>query len=271
MAESDAEPATGWLAALCVAASQRYRPAGRFARHFARGKLHRDAVFGTLLQRGLIADGTRIVDLGCGQGLLAAWLFAARAAWDRHDWPAAWPTPPRVTSFYGIDRSRADIARAHAALGKAARFTCGDLRDATPLLVCDVVVLLDVLHYLDAAAQDAVLGRVRDALAPDGLLILRVGDAASQLRSRLANLVDLTVCALRGNPLPRLHRRPLLAWHVKLSELGFVVDVVPMLGARLEGPQRMPYSSRHPSRFANVLLAARLKAATTVGQQAALR
>ena len=224
-----------------------------------------------LLQRGLIADGMRVVDLGCGQGLLAAWLFAARAAWDRRDWPAAWPSPPRLVSFHGIDRSRADIARAHAALGNAASFTCGDLRDATPLLVCDIVVMLDVLHYLEPAVQDAVLGRVRDALVPEGLLILRVGDAASPLRSRLANLVDLTVCALRGNPLPRLYRRPLLAWHVKLNDLGFVVEVVPMPGASLEDPKHVSHASRHPSRFANVLLAARLRAAPSARLQAALR
>lgn len=259
MTERDARAVNIWLATLCADASQRYRTAGHFARHFARGKLDGDAVFGTLLQRGLIADGARIVDLGCGQGLLAAWLFAALAAWDRHDWPAGWPTPSRPASFYGIDRSRADIARAHAAFGDAARFSCSDLRDATPLPACDVVVLLDVLHYLDPAAQDAVLGRVRDALALDGVLILRVGDAALRRRSQLANLVDLTVCALRGNPLPRLYRRPLPDWQAKLGDLGFMVEIVPLPGAGVEGAKRVSCSSQRSSRFANVLLAARLR------------
>jgi SAM-dependent methyltransferase len=71
-----AEPA---LASLIDAASAPYRAAGRFAWHFARGKLRGDPVFAALLAQGLLAGRARVLDLGCGQGLLAAWLLAARA------------------------------------------------------------------------------------------------------------------------------------------------------------------------------------------------
>ena len=45
------------------------------------------------------------------------------------------------------------------------------------LPACDLVVILDVLHYVDPAAQAGVLRRVLDALAPGGRLLLRIGDA----------------------------------------------------------------------------------------------
>ena len=71
-------------------ASAPYRAAGKFAYHFARGKLGGDPMFLALLQRGLIPDRSRILDLGCGQGLLAAWLLAARQLYDAGEWPAEW-------------------------------------------------------------------------------------------------------------------------------------------------------------------------------------
>ena len=55
-----------------------YRASGRFAYHFARGKLGGDPVFAGLLLHGLIPHQVRILDIGCGQGLLASWLHAAR-------------------------------------------------------------------------------------------------------------------------------------------------------------------------------------------------
>jgi SAM-dependent methyltransferase len=84
----DAAPAFDWPA-LHRAACAPYRTAGRFAWHFARGKLGRDPVFRHLAARGLllhraravVAAGDeeppiRVLDLGCGQGLLASLLAA---------------------------------------------------------------------------------------------------------------------------------------------------------------------------------------------------
>lgn len=68
--------------------SQRYRSAGRFAYYFARGKLGGDPMFLGLLKRGLIPDQARILDLGCGQGLLAAWLLATRQSYAAGNRPA---------------------------------------------------------------------------------------------------------------------------------------------------------------------------------------
>ena len=53
------------------AASDPYRRTGMFGWQFARGKLARDPVFRAVLQRGLIRPRAQVLDIGCGQGLLA--------------------------------------------------------------------------------------------------------------------------------------------------------------------------------------------------------
>ena len=59
----------------------------------------------------------------------------------------------------------------------------GDIRDAD-FPPADAVVLVDVLHYLDYTAQERVLRRVRAALLPHGLLLLRIADATGGAGSR---------------------------------------------------------------------------------------
>lgn len=223
-------------------ASRIYRGAGRFAYHFARGKLGGDPMFRAMLERGLIPDRARILDLGCGQGLLAAWLLAARQAWEAGEWPASWPTPGRLAELRGVDLLVSDIRRAQAALNAPVQFEEGDMC-AVEFGQADAVVIMDVLHYVDFAAQDDVLRRVRDALPPQGLLLTRVGDASAGFCFRLSNWVDRTVAFFRGNRLPPLHCRPLSVWIQTLDALGFKVEAVSMNG-------RLP--------FANVMLIARL-------------
>ena len=171
--------------ALIDAASLPYRAAGRFAWHFASAKLRHDPFFGHLLAHGLIPDDARILDLGSGQGLLAAWLIGAHARHRNNAWPERWPAPPVPRSIHGIELTERDVARARIAMrGHATqiRFECGDIRE-TPYPHSDVIVACDVLHYVDAAAQEAILRRVRASLAPDGVLLLRVSDAADGFRA----------------------------------------------------------------------------------------
>ena len=229
-------------------ASRLYRGAGRFAYHFARGKLLSDPMFRAMLERGLIPERARILDLGCGQGLLAAWLLTARARYEAGDWPAAWPEPARPGDIRGVDMLGDDIRRARTALGQAARYETGDMRDVD-FGHADLVVIMDVLHYVDFAAQDDVLRRVRDALPPGGLLLTRIGDAGGGLGFRLSNWVDRTVAFFRGNRLPPTHCRPLPDWVRALGALGFSVEAVAMNGG-------LP--------FANVMLIARRGAPSAV-------
>lgn len=232
-------PSNAWLA-LRDAASSPYRSAGRFAWHFARGKLGMDPVFRHLLSRGLIRSNARVLDIGCGQGLLASLLRSADEAAARGQWPADWAAAPRHARVTGIELMPRDVERAQRALGDTAAFVCGDMRH-TPFPPSDVVVILDVLHYIDIAEQNQVLERVRGALGSGGRLLLRVGDASARRGFRASQWVDAIVTFIRGHRVTPVYGRPLAAWIVKLEGLGFRVEAVPM-------SQGTP--------FANVLLVA---------------
>jgi SAM-dependent methyltransferase len=135
-----------------------------------------------------------------------------------------------------------DVARARAALGDAqdARFVCGDMR-SVDFPACDAVVILDVLHYVTHAEQDAVLRRVHDALVPGGRLLLRVGDAGARRGFAISQWVDRVVTRVRGHSVPPVYGRPLDGWIAQLRALGMRVEPRPM-------------SAGTP--FANVLLVA---------------
>lgn len=226
-------------------ATRPYRSGGRFAWHFTRGKLDGDPAFTALLARGLIAEGDRVLDLGCGRALLANWLDAACALHAAGDWPADLPAPPRIAAYRGIELRPRDVERARDAMPAHASIEQGDVR-SVEFGSADRVLILDVLHYIDVAAQNDVLSRVRDTLSPAGVLLLRVGDADGGLPFRIGNWVDQCVLFARGQRRATLHCRPLPAWIDALETLGFAVDALPM-------------SAGTP--FANVLLVARLGAA----------
>jgi SAM-dependent methyltransferase len=235
-----------FVAALVERAAVPYRPSGRFAWHFARGKLGHDPVFAGLLQHGLIPDQARILDIGCGQGLLASWLMSARAMYqEKAGWPEVWPAAPALRSIHGIELMARDVERAHQALGStAATFTVGDMCTADFGGV-DAVVILDVLHYVSFDAQNDILRRVRDALAPDGILILRIGDAAGGLPFTFSVWVDHVVTFIRGHRNSRFYCRSVADWDKALRALGFAVETLPM---------------NEGTPFSNILLVARLGA-----------
>ena len=235
--------------ALARDAADAYPRQERFARHFAYGKLTGDPAFAHLLRERLVPDGARVLDIGCGQGLLCSLLLAAHARRSGGSWDGGWPEPPSMARYVGIDLVESDVANARSMAAHwqgngeepAHNFIAGDMRD-TEFPHVDVAVILDVLHYVSYESQVAVLERVRAALAPRGTLLVRVGDEAPTLRFRYTVFIDRVVMAARGHKLPRLWCRPVVAWREELARLGFKVEAVPM-------------SAGTP--FANVLLVAR--------------
>jgi len=215
--------------ALATEAASLYPARDKFARHFASGKLKGDPAFAYLLRTGLIPRHARVLDLGSGQGVLAALLAAARTRHQRGEWPADWPAPPDPARFTGIELMPRDVERATRACGTvgSVQFLQGDIRTAD-FGTADAVVILDVLHYVDYDAQAGVLRRVRDALAGGGVLLLRVADANGSLRFRYTLFVDRIVAGLRGGGWPRLHARPVAQWRALLEELGFRVQAQAM-------------------------------------------
>jgi SAM-dependent methyltransferase len=227
--------------ALIDAATAPYRSADGWRYHHAHHKLNADPAFAAILRLGLLSEHRRILDLGCGQGLLAAWLLAARARYARGNWPASWPEPPAPLWIRGIELDPKDVAGAQSALTDRAEIIRGDIRD-TSFGNADALVILDVLHYIADSAHAPLLKRARAALSSEGLLLLRVGDAEGGFRFRLSGVVDRAVLVLRGRGYAQIYCRALADWQRLLDESHFHTEAVPM-------------SAGTP--FANVLLIAR--------------
>jgi SAM-dependent methyltransferase len=256
---SHSNPDQAWRQ-LLNAATRRYKAGGQFAYHFARGKLGRDPVFRYLVTQGLLNPQSaitgattspdvavvRLLDIGSGQSLLASLTHEMRAMQDAGRWPAEWAAPPSTVRYTGIELMPKDVARARAALTAAPTLAVaptlinGNMCEV-PLPPSDIVVILDVLHYVDIAAQDAVLQRVHDCLQPGGRLLLRIGDQSNPRGFAASQWVDRTVTFIRGHRAPPTWGRPLAAWLERLTAIGFDVRAVP----KSEGTP-----------FANVLLVA---------------
>ena len=208
-------------------ATMPYRKGGLFTYHFARGKLSRDPVFAFLLQQGLIGENAEVVDIGCGQGLVASLLTAATGV---ASWPPGWPAVRQMKSYFGVDLMQADITRATKALGHLSprvRFVQGDMCECT-FPECDAVVILDVLHYVPIDAQNAVIDRVIAALRANGRLLLRIGDTRGGLGFAVSQWVDRVATRIRGHRVTPTFCRPLSDWILLLQGKGLNVQAIPM-------------------------------------------
>jgi SAM-dependent methyltransferase len=211
-------------------AARPYRSSGRYAWHFARGKLRHDPLFRHLAQEMLPLESGKVLDLGCGRGLLFAWLWAAGEA-----------SLHVGVELHGVEL-RADLVDvARRALGARARIDCGDIRDVE-IPNASVIVLADVLQYLSTVDQDRVLEKCARALQPDGVLLLREADAQAGLRFHVTEWTERLVAAGRGTLWRKLQYRGAREWHDALSQLGLAVTAAP---------------SYEGTPFANVLYAAR--------------
>lgn len=207
-------------AALIEEAAHRYLEAGVWAWEFARAKLRRDPIYLELLRGGELPRRGRLVDLGCGRGIALALLASAAGP----EPPAGWPAMPTGLELIGIERSPKRAAAARAALGTEAEIRAGDLAQAeTEIPSCDAALLLDVLHYLDPAAQESLIERTARALAPGGVLLLREADAARGLRSTLTRAQERLSALARGRWRQRFHYRSAAEWERLLGDHGLQV------------------------------------------------
>ncbi len=122
-----------------------------------------------------------------------------------------------------------------------AEFVAGDMREVA-FGIADGVVMLDVLHYLEYADQCVILQRTHEALRGNGILLLRVANAARGVRFALGKSVDQMVLLVSGRGPKAPYCRSLAEWRDLLSSAGFESETVPM-------------SSGTP--FANVLIIAK--------------
>jgi len=149
-------------------------------RGFVRWKLRLDRIFGLLAEEDL-GSGT-VVDLGCGYGMALS--FAACDDGSRR--------------FMGCDLDAHRIAVAREVLSPLnADLKVEDVRHFE-LPPSGLILILDVLQYLPAPEQLALLERCCAALAPQGKLIFRVHDRERGLLSRLTLAFDQHLFKLTG-------------------------------------------------------------------------
>jgi len=229
---------------LLQAACQAYRATGHFNYHWARGKLGGDPLFGALLEQELLVGRHRILDLGCGRGLLAAWFLAAENLTATSDWKPGFAVPADLI-FEGVDLQGAACAAGNLALqtqyGARVQLHAQDMCTAD-LQGFDTITIFDALHYLPHEQQERLLDRLGAALPPGGLLLLRVGNAEGGWRFRFSQWVDQVVALAQGLRAHSLTCRGPLQWCRALQDRGFAVETQPM---------------HDGTPFANVLLSAR--------------
>lgn len=212
--------------ALIEKTSHRYIAAGLMHTEFVRGKLRHDPLYFWLLRSGLLPSRGRLLDLGCGRGILLSLLVTAGEQAARGDYPKTWAPPPRP-ELHAIE-GRPHVAQvARQALAGSAVVESADLRSA-PLPAASGVLLFDVLHYLAPGDQEDLLRRIAVALEPGGILLVREADAGAGWRFRAVRLSERLSALLRGlfrrGPWPqRFHYRSARAWDHLLSLLGFDV------------------------------------------------
>ena len=138
-----------------------YRYQGKFIEQFVFWKMKTDPVFPAL--DVVVPRQAHVLDLGCGYGIAAHWLACF--------------TDTRT--FFGVDYDEDKIraAQCSAPQHPRIRFEAGDILTCE-YPACDVVLLLDVLHYWQPEKQQAILNRARLALRTGGRLILRDGARA---------------------------------------------------------------------------------------------
>ena len=171
-------PCTPLSAAQARAIAEAFRPAhagaSRRDYYYTRSKLGSDPLYDGVLQH-LPGDGQPVLDLGCGLGLFAHVLRQRGGC----------------QPYLGVDVDAGKIARAQrAAIGlPAVRFDCLDVQAPLPAQAGHVL-LLDVLQYLDAGPQQALLREASMRVAPGGRLLLRTPLATGDGRDRTTRVAD---------------------------------------------------------------------------------
>lgn len=184
---------------------------GRWLAAYAKHKVRMDHLYRSALP--LIPPGVKILDLGCGLGLLGMLLEARGQGNETHG--IEWDLPKA--------RFAGRMAEGNASI----RVVCGDMF-TEPWPECPVVAVLDVLHYLPPERQRALLFRIGAHLPEGGRLLVRVMDARAGGMAALTRLCEQLAVALGWNRAPRVHWRALTEVHNDMQDAGF--EILPTSG-----------------------------------------
>jgi 2-polyprenyl-6-hydroxyphenyl methylase/3-demethylubiquinone-9 3-methyltransferase len=187
---------------------ERYRGQPRGDRFYVDLKLRTDPVVARLGALGALG---RVIDAGAGRGQMGLFLWELG----------------QVSELSGFDPDPRKVELASRAAGEDGRYEVAALAEYAPgAQAADSVLLLDVLHYLPPAEQDAALSRLRAWLKPGGRLLLRDIGGRSRLRSALTRCAERLATATGYNRASRpLDFRSLSEVVTRLEALGFVCEV----------------------------------------------
>ncbi|EDZ98405.1 Methyltransferase type 11 [Burkholderia sp. H160] len=102
-----------------------------------------------------LKPSARVLDVGCGAGVLATWLSSAS-----------------ISSYFGVDLSEVAIEQARQLNIRGAEFAVADAATFEPSQVFDVIVFNEMLYYLENPEEH--VRRFARSLAPGGLLIVSI-------------------------------------------------------------------------------------------------
>ena len=184
-------------------------------------------MYWAILYAQVLPQEGRLLDIGCGRGILLTLLDIARNLGDSTLAPPGWQPPGAHLELAGIELQASMAAVASQALGNAANIEVTSAT-AKPLPPARAMLLLDVLHYLTAAEQEILVARIADALEPGGILLVREADAALGTRFLLTRAAERFCALARGHWRQGFHFRSADAWQRLLEAAGLTVTERPM-------------------------------------------
>ena len=166
----------------------------------------------------LLPDKGRILDLGCGFGLFAAYFGQTH--------------PAREIVGVDLNPRRVSLAKAVAAgLGLAQhQFFVADVRALDLSDSFAGCYVLDVMHHVPADTQRPILQRIYDLLIPGGVLVMKDITTAAPFGLLFTTVLDRLMVGF-SEPLAYRHHHD---WAELLISIGFTVQV-----ARV--PDLLPY------------------------------
>lgn len=158
----------------------------------------------------LLPEEGEILDLGCGFGLFAAYFAQTQ--------------PGRRITGLDFDERRVKMAtRVFETLGLAGHeFRTGDARALDLEGRFDGIYVLDVMHHVPFEMQVPLLERLRDLLAPGGVLVVKDITTEPAFALEFTRLLDRLMVGL-DEPLAYRHHKD---WGELLGRLGFHVRMV---------------------------------------------
>src|SRR3984893_156908 len=206
--------------------SDRYLHTSLMAWEFARARLRTDSVYRMAACAGLLCSGRVLVDIGCRQGLMLAFLIDSRRAFRAGTWPAGAAAPPEFERMVGVEGRPRFVHLARQALGSEAEIVQADATAFSPEQ-CHTLLMLDVLQTMTAGQQERLLAAMVSALDPGGVVLVREANADAGGRLGMVRAINRLGALVLARWRRRLHFRTMTEWLVCFDRLGFEADVVP--------------------------------------------